>query len=283
MKRRTYLALFLLTTIVTTGAISINCGTCGFFGGERVSAVSYQSSTDVEFGLNSTISISTSGNLSIESLTPGNYNDSNTISVTVSSNALAGYTLTSTVGTTGNLSNELRKDGTDTTNKFTNLSSNISSLSSFSDNQWGYSYSTDNGSTWISGDIDSSSTGYNGYTYNTSTSTSGTVTHLDTSTPSSTTIQYKIGAKASAAQLAGNYTNTINFTAVANPDAEPSFCDSHLCMQNLDSSVCTTTATTVYDGRDGQEYTIQQLADGKCWMLDNLALNPVTQIGRAHV
>ncbi len=44
-------------------------------------------------------------------------------------------------------------------------------------------------------------------------------------------------------------------------------------LQNLDASKCTTTAITATDARDGEEYKIQRLADGKCWMLDNLRLD----------
>ena len=44
-------------------------------------------------------------------------------------------------------------------------------------------------------------------------------------------------------------------------------------LQNLDASKCTTTAITAIDARDGEEYKIQRLADGKCWMLDNLRLD----------
>ena len=43
-------------------------------------------------------------------------------------------------------------------------------------------------------------------------------------------------------------------------------------MQNLSSSNCTTTASHVRDNRDDHVYTIQRLADGKCWMIDNLDL-----------
>ena len=44
-------------------------------------------------------------------------------------------------------------------------------------------------------------------------------------------------------------------------------------MQNLAFSSCATTATPVYDNRDNSVYWIQKLADGNCWMLDNLALD----------
>ena len=47
-------------------------------------------------------------------------------------------------------------------------------------------------------------------------------------------------------------------------------------LQNLSADKCTTTMSTAIDSRDGTEYHIQRLADGKCWLLDNLALDLVT-------
>jgi len=44
-------------------------------------------------------------------------------------------------------------------------------------------------------------------------------------------------------------------------------------MQNLSISNCSTTAMPVYDNRDSSVYWVQKLADGNCWMLDNLALD----------
>jgi uncharacterized protein (TIGR02145 family) len=44
-------------------------------------------------------------------------------------------------------------------------------------------------------------------------------------------------------------------------------------LQNVTSATCPTTATTAYDNRDEEAYTIQKLADGKCWLLDNLRLD----------
>jgi len=51
------------------------------------------------------------------------------------------------------------------------------------------------------------------------------------------------------------------------PEPEP------LTFQSFDSDSCPTTPTVVTDFRDGEEYTIQKLADGNCWMLDNLRLD----------
>ena len=44
-------------------------------------------------------------------------------------------------------------------------------------------------------------------------------------------------------------------------------------IQSKTTSSCPTTATVVYDERDSTPYHIQKLADGRCWMLDNLALD----------
>ena len=44
-------------------------------------------------------------------------------------------------------------------------------------------------------------------------------------------------------------------------------------LQNLSADKCTTTMSTAIDSRDGTEYHIQRLADGNCWLLDNLALD----------
>ena len=46
-----------------------------------------------------------------------------------------------------------------------------------------------------------------------------------------------------------------------------------ILIQNLDPTLCTTsTSLEVTDSRDGNKYTIQRLADGKCWMTSNLNL-----------
>ena len=44
-------------------------------------------------------------------------------------------------------------------------------------------------------------------------------------------------------------------------------------IQGVTTSLCPTAATIVYDNRDNTAYHVQKLADGKCWMLDNLALD----------
>ena len=195
-------------------------------------AVTYQIPVDVSFTFNSTATLSISGDLVIENLTPGNSSDSNIITISASSNNIVGYDIEATVGDSTNNYTDLRISSSDSTNVFTSLSSNVSALNSFSNDKWGYSYSTDNGTTWVSGNTGSTNTGYNGLPLYTSTG----VKLADTSAAGSSTIKFKIGAKASSSKVSGDYTNIINFI--------------------LTSKVLTTNYTLNYlpnDGNNGQD------------------------------
>ena len=189
----------------------------GVCGGGVVSALTYQNSVDVEFTINPTISISLSSpDLIIDNLTPGSSSDSNIITVDVSTNAGYGYYMSATAGTsTGNTN----LSSTTSSIVFTNLSANTATLNAFPDNYWGYSYSTDNGTTWISGSHGDTSTGYNGLPLDNDDSGATGVILAETDSFTNTgSIKFKIGAKAAATQATGTYTNTVNFYAVANPE-----------------------------------------------------------------
>ena len=234
---------------------------------DNASAESYESGVGVSFTLNPSISVTVSGDLAIANLTPGDYKDSNNITVTASSNSIAGYSLSSTVGSSTNTSTELRKDGVDTTNKFSSITTNKASLSNFDDstNTWGYSYSTDSGTTWQSGDITGTpATGYNGLPLYTS---SNSIKLINSTTSGSSSVLFKIGARTTTNQIAGEYTNVINFIGVANPNPPIVY------MQNATLADC---GKDMVDSRDNTIYTTALLADGKCWMTENLALDPTT-------
>ena len=182
----------------------------------HASALTYQDEIDMQFTFNPTVQIAVSGDLIIPDLAPGSSSDSNIITVTAGSNDAHGYKLYGTVGSSTNNYTDLRLSRSNTTNVFTNLSSNKAALSSFSDNTWGYSYSTDSGSSWVSGSVGSTSSGYNGLPlYNSSNNASGVIL-ASTSSASETSLQFKIGAKAASTQVSGTYTNTINFIGVGN-------------------------------------------------------------------
>ena len=114
--------------------------------------------------------------------------------------------------------------------------------STFEDNKWGYKINTGNYIPFVSG---------------------ATIAENDTTTnDQSTTLTF--ATKVNYLQAEGTYQTVLNFTAVAN--YVPVY------MQYVEDNMCTTTPMLVVDNRDNQEYTIQRLADGNCWMMNNLNL-----------
>ena len=250
------------------------------------SAITYQDSTNVEFTFNPTINVSlSSSDLSISNLAPGGTAESNIITVTVSTNAGYGYYLSATTGTAGGSTSLV--NSADSTYSFSNLSSNVATLSAIPDDKWGYSYSTDNGATWISGDSGSALSGYNGLPLDADDSGATGVKLLSSdSFAGSGSVKFKIGARASSSQAAGTYTGTVNFYAVTNP-APVTFNEAYANagkekllgyyqMQDATPAICTAVdegqVGQVIDTRDNQVYKIAKLADGKCWMVENLNL-----------
>ncbi len=149
-----------------------------------------------------------SGDLLINNLAPGSTSDSNTINVTVATNASQGYVLTATSGT--KTTNTDLVNQTNSAYKFTSIATNASLANLTTDNTWGFSYSSDSGSTWSN---------YSGLPLDNDDEGATGKQLLSTINPSDNrTIQFKIGAKAATDQAAGTYLNTINFYAVANPD-----------------------------------------------------------------
>ena len=174
----------------------------------KSSALTYSSNVDVGFTFNPTISVNLSGDLLINNLAPGSVSDSNTINVTVATNASQGYVLTATSGT--KTTNTDLVNQTNSTYKFTSIATNASLANLTTDNTWGFSYSSDSGSTWSN---------YSGLPLDNDDEGATGKQLLSTINPSDNrTIQFKIGAKAATDQAAGTYLNTINFYAVANPD-----------------------------------------------------------------
>ena len=241
------------------------------------SAESYESSQGISFTLNPTINISISGGtgpsssgLTIANLTPGDYKDSNTITVSASSNALSGYNLYTNVGNSTYNYTDLRIDGNGNTNStsnnvFNTLSATAPTIADIDDSKWGYSYSVDNGTTWINGNIGNTSTGYGGLPLY---SDNNDILLANTNTNTTTSLQFKIGARASTNQIAGEYTNTINFIGLANPNPSPIY------MQNATLADC---GKDMVDSRDNTVYTTALVGD-RCWMTKNLDLAGGTQL-----
>ena len=276
-----------------------------------VSALTYSEDVGVNFTFNPSLSVSLSSasgssnaDLVINDLTPGTSSDSNIIDVNVLSNNANGYVLNSSVGNNSTystaLDNLVHSDITisSTSPKFTNLTTTITSPSDFNDNTWGYTYSLDNGTTWINAHETiegTKDTGYNGLPLY----SSSTPAELNSTTgPSLSTgdiIKFKIAAKASTTQASGEYNNVINFTVVGNtnpvsfydafkeaaskPGSTITTLNGYYKMQDMTPAICN--AVQVYDDdshiqlidiRDHEVYYIGKLRDDRCWLLDNLRL-----------
>ena len=262
---KTILGLFITTLTITILSSTYTAPT------HADTPASSSSSANASITVSNTINLTlTGGDLVINDLTPGSASNSNIITATITSNSPYGYHLSATTGTSTGTTSLVNT--ADSNFSFTNLNANKATLNDFSDNTWGYSYSTDNGTTWISGDYGAALSGYNGLTLdNDDSGATGTTLFNNDSYAGSTAVKFKIGAKSATTQAAGTYTGTVNFYAVTNP--KPVF-----YMQDMDAnklaqlmpSVEDTTILT--DKRDEQEYRVAKLKDNKYWMVENLNL-----------
>ena len=241
----------------------------------NTSALNYSSNVGIGFTFNPTLSVSISpSDLMIDNLIPGSTLDSNSINISVATNASYGYTLSATVGdSTHNNSNLTHSNNT---NVFSSIAINSNLPSLTTDNTWGYNTSLDSGSTWSN---------YNGL------SNSSNTALLDKDSNISSSIDFRIGAKASPVQPSGTYTNTITFTAVTKPapitlseayaSEGKTMINGYYTMQDMTSTICEKTEAIgaqlqVLDIRDNKLYWISKLADNHCWMTQNLDLDIVS-------
>ena len=246
------------------------------------SALEYQNNTNVQFTLNPTLSLSLSGDLNLPNLQPGTSADSNAIIINIGTNNVTGYTLSANVG-----NNDYAHGGTNyhandlvftngalipsptTTDKFTSLSTTDSYPSldneSVADNTWGYSYVVNDNVTWSN---------YSGLPIYTNPGKDINTT----TTATEDSIKFKVGARAAAGQVAGEYTNVINFAAVTNPapmslaesyayfgkntvpvtNPDTGITEQYYTMQDMNSSICglseIESKLQVVDVRDNEIY-----------------------------
>ncbi len=248
----------------------------GLVSANRASALTYQEWVDVRFTFNSSIVLNLSSeNLTIYNLIPGTASDSNVINVTATSNNPTGYVITATVGNSTHTApsyNNTSLNHASTNDSFTCLATNANvALNSITDDYWGYSVSTNNGSSWSN---------YSGLPLYTASSGKEI---FSTNSNGTNTINFKIGARASASQPSGEYTNVINFTVTANAVPMDDISDltymqdfAGLTSSQRNSVVGSMALDTQYqliDKRDGKSYYIAKLRDDNVWMTQNLDLN----------
>lgn len=96
---------------------------------------------------------------------------------------------------------------------------------------------------------------------------------FETSTMGSADHEFTAGIKSSASLVAGDYENELLFTIVANPASDSGV----TAMQSMTPELCASLPLEeqmqFVDLRDNKLYWIARLADGKCWMTQNLDYN----------
>ncbi|MBQ6149579.1 hypothetical protein IJI86_01225 [Candidatus Saccharibacteria bacterium] len=177
--------------------------------------------------------------------------ESKTLTVSAGTNNKTGYTLTlSTPNDNTDLDRNSSADSITAT--IPTLASGTYTESTFTADRWGYKI---NSNTSLPSII---TTDYIPFVSgNTLMESSTAINHDET--------ELAFAAKIDYLQPAGAYNTTLQFNMVANPDIQN--------IQNLDPSFCTAVPITVIDERDNEEYLVQRLADGNCWLLDNLRLD----------
>ena len=230
--------------------------------------------------INPVIAITSPEELSLELLpTPAGTFTSGSVDVDVSTNAFKGYELyLSAKDTDTFMKSELNPS--DTTNRISSSFTGSVTSSTMAKNAWGYSLN---------------STDFSAVPAKTSTKKIKDITTLPTTPELKTTVHF--GAKVDTTLDSGRYKADILFTAVAHPNppkAQGIFLISS--MQDMRPEICAINTTpnktatqldtngshhgdpnyvptvTLTDTRDNNTYTVSKLADGKCWMTQNLRI-----------
>ena len=100
----------------------------------------------------------------------------------------------------------------------------------------------------------------------------------DTSSTNSANDTYTLsfGAKVDTTIASGTYTNSLTVAVVADPPLITAF-DGITYMQEMTSTICTNAeeneTARLTDSRDQKQYWVTKLADGNCWMTQNLDLD----------
>ena len=194
-------------------------------------------------------------------------------SVNVKTNSPAGYQLY--LSTASSSDNNMYKDGSSSNSSvgyFSPVSGSLSSPSSLSQNNWGFTL------TEVSTPVPADTAVW------AAVPTLNNQVSLDTvsaaNLPDGTDYTIYYGVNASTALPEGSYSTTVTYTAVSDGVNLPT-------MQDFTSAECDamSTSQSIYlsDSRDDKLYRITKMADGHCWMSQNLALDGTDAYGNVRV
>ena len=283
-KRRTFAVFAILSTFVFLQAPT------------SATPVSDTSDTTVTFENDPVLSISASTPSEIRNPTKNALVTTSSL-INVSTNNETGYTLTMTASDGTSLVDETISDEDNPNTLIQTITSPITitpeSHSALSANHWAFNKINTSASP-TSATLNSDTTAYSPIP---SADLTLTTTTAQAST-SNTNLTFAV--KVNGSLPAGDYSDTVVLTVVANANngKKPSKFYNLTTMQEMTSDICaqvetpTRTATesvttlsaykalsdktskvpevTLTDERDGQEYTVRKLADGNCWMTENL-------------
>ena len=210
-------------------------------------------------------------NLTINT-TPAGAQETASHDVVVKTDDPAGFTLT--VSVNNDTSNALNLNGsTSATEKFNATSGTYATPKALDENSWGFAdtLAKKNADQWAAVPL---------------LSNAQQIKQTSSATPSgdTTTVHYGINAKYDSKHSNGNYSNTIVYSVTGNtiPVAY---------MQDFTAEKCSALETwtsnnnseiTLIDSRDGSDYKVRKLADGNCWMVQNLRLTADTLTANNH-
>ena len=222
-----------------------------------------EATSKVKLTVNPVISISLQNALNVDVLpTEDGTFRSNTAALSISTNNETGYSL---YMATGNGKNTLtsQNPGTSDVISAVNGGDNGVTSANFTNNTWGYNLSQDSVS--------------DATAYKAVPTATGDTAIITTSSPTEAdTYNLTFGTKVDTSLPSGTYSNDVVVSVVANPAFVPVF-DGIQTMQEMTSTICADAAENdtaqLTDTRDGKKYWVTKLADGNCWMTQNLDLD----------
>jgi uncharacterized protein (TIGR02145 family) len=214
-----------------------------------------EESVDVTVNVNPVISLTLDKNALNFDITPTSAGvfDSDSIVATVDTNSTGGYELYFSSEDSGTALTSLVSEAT--------IASDFNSAvtsSSMAANKWGYSLDATNFSK-IPALADQAKI--------------KDLDHIPSSLEKDTIVT--IGTKIDSALPSGTYSKKVVFSAIAHDSLTPEPIVSMQDFECLTTAPINTTVTLV-DSRDGNTYRVRKLADGKCWMIDNLRITNKT-------
>ena len=184
---------------------------------------------------------------------------SGSASLSISTNNETGYSL---YLTTADDDNALRSINPDTTQSIAHLTEENVTVDKFSNNTWGYSLSR--------------AAATESTIYQSVPTTESSAPQIITESPATDSLNLIFAAKVDSSLPSGIYMNTVTISVVTNPAAIPTL--SQISdLQEMTPEICIKSAKNetarLKDTRDDKLYWVAKLADGNCWMTQNLDFN----------